>query len=68
MVKRAKWEESQVRLLADLYEENASVLEDEATAAITMKRKRECRKMIAERVSALEGPVWDAESITTKIK
>ena len=33
-----------------------------------MKRKRDCRKMIAERVSALDGPVWDVESVKAKIK
>ena len=45
-----------------------SILEDETSAAISMKRKRDCRQMIAERVSALDGPVWDIESVKAKIK
>ena len=45
-----------------------AILEDETSAAISMKRKRDCRQMIAERVSALDGPVWDIESVKAKIK
>ena len=50
------------------YQENANILEDETTDAVPMKRKKETRLMIAERVSALEGPVWDVESVKNKIK
>ena len=53
---------------ADIWQENVAILEDETSAAISMKRKRDCRQMIAERVSALDGPVWDIESVKAKIK
>ena len=32
-----------------------------------MKRKRDCRQMMSDRISAI-GPVWDAESVKGKIK
>ena len=65
--KRVRWEDDQVALLADLYEENGNILEDETTDAISMKRKKDCRQMISDRISAI-GPVWDAKSVKDKIK
>ena len=45
-----------------------SILEDEATDASSLERKRKCREKISEEVSTQNGPAWDVESVKNKIK
>ena len=68
MTARDFWQEQQVNLLGDLYEENAPVLEEETTNTNTKKKKSDVRKMMAQRVSALEGPNWGPDAVASKIK
>ena len=52
----------------DINQENADVLENEATAYITQQGKARVWKTMEERVAALPGPDWKVPSIKDKVK